>query len=57
MSMKISKKLKHLFRRKTPTAEELAVRAQSDAASAQISIERGTADNATQADRYSPPPF
>ena len=53
--MKISQKLKHLFRRKTPTAEELALRAQSDAASAQISIERGTVENATQADRYSPP--
>ena len=55
--MKFSEKLKHLFRRKTPTAEELAVRAQADAASAEVSIARGEADNATQAARYSPPPF
>jgi hypothetical protein len=55
--MKISEKLKHPFRRKTLTKEELALRAQADAASAQMSIERGTIENLTQADRYSPPPF
>ena len=55
--MKISEKLKNLFRRKPPTAEELALRAQAKAASAEVSIQRGEVDIATQADRLSPPPF
>jgi hypothetical protein len=55
--VKISEKLKHLFHRKPPTAEELAVRAQAEAASAQMSIEKGNADIVTQENRFNPPPF
>jgi transcriptional regulator with XRE-family HTH domain len=54
--MKISEKIKRLFRREPPTAEELAARAGADAASAQRSIERGNADIATRTDRFNPPP-
>ncbi len=53
--MKISEKIKRLFGRKPPTQEELAVRAGADAASAQLSIERGNADIVTRADRFNPP--
>ena len=54
--MKISEKIKRLFGREPPTEEELAARANADAASAQMSIERGNADIATQTDRFNVPP-
>jgi hypothetical protein len=52
-SMKISEKIKHLFRQQPPAQEQLAARA---AAEAQASIERGKADIATEASRGTVPP-
>ena len=51
--MKISEKIKHLFRRQPPTQEQLAARAEAEA---RASIERGKADIATEASRFSVPP-
>jgi hypothetical protein len=54
--MKISEKIKHVFRRRPPTEADLAARAEADVARAQKSIDRGNADVASQAGRTSVPP-
>lgn len=51
--MKISEKIKRLFRRRRLTPEQLAARAEADA---RTSIERGNAEVATEASQFTVPP-
>jgi len=54
--MRISEKIKHPFRRHPRTAEQVAARAEAEAAREQLITERGKADVATQITRNTIPP-